>query len=889
MFKMLKLLCVILIALILVSVPVLAQNKITGRVIDVKGQPLSYATVVLLSPVDSTVQYYGVTDLEGKYQIKYIKTGKYLMQYSYVSMEVIYEEVTIPSESGEDFGKKTLKAAANIQEVIEISAEAIPIQFKRDTVSFNAKAFKTRTGAVVEELLQKIPGIEVDNAGNMKALGEDVTKVLVDGKEFFSGDPKVATKNLPADAIDKVEVFDKKSEEAEFMGVEDGIQDRTINLLLNEDSKKGFFGNIDGGGGEREHYKARGDIYRFSSSFQSAVLGMKNNINEFGFSGGGANTFGQEVSGLNTASGVGLNLMYNGAKYNRYYMSYTLSPRKTILEQNTSTENFLSNGSYYQDTDMDRNQKNVPHMLRFGVHHRFNTKHNLILKGAVTANSQDVYTKTLTDTRLNDTPVNNLDNTSNSKTSNNLFYINGNDIIKLNKNTTQLKTNLTASYTKNTSELDFTNNLVIHEKNITVFNENYLDNNTKNLSLNFFPTLVQKLNPFWYLTTGVNVGSKKKELDRELGTSSMVVDSLSANFHTNEMNIRPSLSIQRSTLKTHFTMALDASLINFDKELSSSSIGKTDYSFLLPRVTYRNMYREGRRFELGYTSSVAMPGLTQLLPVTNTLNQLSLYHGNAGLKPEYRHRANLTWSYFDAFSFTTFFTRITAQYTADKISTSQIVNDDLTKIITPVNVSNHRLVTTNSTFSTPIRRFGVNVLVKSNEYWSKGISLVNSEENQQTVLTHSIDLRFQNRGQGPLNVTVGGSVSRTSSKYSIAESMNNNYYNTTYYTDIYYNPNDYLTMGTEANVVSYNSDSFSGTETIPLWNANISYFFLEGGKLGLVLSGNDLLNKFTSFNQTNGINYIMEQDQNTIGRYVMLTLRLRFGSGIGRGFAKKMR
>ena len=340
------------------SIPCFAQHSIKGRVIDEKGEPLTYATVVLLNPADSTVQYYDVADKEGYYQINYIKPGNYLMQYSFVTKEVIYEEVTIPSDSGEDFGDKMMKAAIMAGEVMVITAERIPIQFKSDTVAFDAKAFKTKTGAVVEDLLKKLPGIEVDKAGNMKALGEDVTKVLVEGKEFFSGDPKVATKNLPADAIDKVEVFDKKSEEAEFMGIDDGVRDRTINLLLNEDNKKGYFGNVDAGGGTGNHNKTGGKIYRFSSNFQSALLGMYNNVNEFGFTGKDMDTFGRQVSGLNTTAAGGINLSYNATGNNRYFISYLASLTKTILEQNTSTENFLKDGSYYQIEDMDNDERN---------------------------------------------------------------------------------------------------------------------------------------------------------------------------------------------------------------------------------------------------------------------------------------------------------------------------------------------------------------------------------------------------------------------------------------------------------------------------------------------------------------------------------------------------
>lgn len=300
------------------SVTAFAQHSLKGRVINEQGEPLTYANVVLLSPADSTLQYHDIVDQKGLYQIEHIKAGAYLMQFSFVGMAVIYENITVPPEQGENLGDKVLKANALLDEMV-VTAEYVPIEIEQDTVSFNAKAFKVEAGAAVEDLLKKMPGIEVDKTGNVKALGEDVTRVLVDGKEFFGNDPKLATKNLPADAIDKVQVYDKKTDEAEFTGIDDGVRDRTINLLLNEDKKKGYFGNAAAGGGTGSHYNTQAKLYRFSSTIQSALLGMYNNVNEFRFTGKDDASWGRKISGLNTTVAGGLNLSYNAEKRNRYF------------------------------------------------------------------------------------------------------------------------------------------------------------------------------------------------------------------------------------------------------------------------------------------------------------------------------------------------------------------------------------------------------------------------------------------------------------------------------------------------------------------------------------------------------------------------------------------
>jgi hypothetical protein len=179
-----------ILALFCLSVSAFTQNAIKGTVFSEDDEPLINATVVLLNPVDSIMKYFGITNNEGFYLIKNIKEGTYLMQYSYVGTQAITEKVTIPSERGEDMGRKVLKWTGKIGDVVIVS-EYVPIRFRSDTVEFNAKAFNTKPDAAVEDLLQKIPGIEVDLAGNIKALGEEVVKVLVDGKEFFGRDKKV--------------------------------------------------------------------------------------------------------------------------------------------------------------------------------------------------------------------------------------------------------------------------------------------------------------------------------------------------------------------------------------------------------------------------------------------------------------------------------------------------------------------------------------------------------------------------------------------------------------------------------------------------------------------------------------------------------------------------
>lgn len=868
---------VIIIAVFGLSTSGVTQHTIKGRLIDEDNEPLSYATVALLNPADSILKYFGVTNNEGKYQIKNIKYDEYLMQYSFVGKITTYEEISLSAESPEDFGDKIMKPTM-LDEIIVV-AEYVPVQFKGDTVEFDTKAFTVKPNAVVEDLLKKIPGIEVDETGNVKALGEDVTKVLVDGKEFFDKDPKVATKNLPADAIEKVQVFDKKSEEAEFMGIDDGVRERTINLLLNEDSKEGYFGNVEAGGGTGEHYKIGAKLYRFSSTIQAAILGMYNNVNEFGYTGHSSAAWGQQIKGHNKTAAGGLNLSYNGKEINRYYLSYLGSSRKKNLEQKTNTENYLKDGTFYQGENLDEEERNSPHKFNFGVRHNFNKKHKLIVNGDINISSNKNNGKSLTITRTSDSLINKLNNKTITESNLSNAYAKAVYIGKLNKEKTQLKTNLTFYYDKSKSLLDWNDTIKIyHPDSLGIYYQSQ-HNNTDNLSLSINPTLIQKIKNFWYFSVGIKVGANYENLSREqeiINQGGNIKDTIIPHFKTDELVIGPSISIKRSSAKSQLSFILGTSLNRFDKVFDNNSIGEKEYFYILPGFSYTNSYRTGRRLGIRYTSNVNMPNVNQLFPVINTLNLLSLYQGNIDLTPEYNHKLNISWWFFDQFSFTSLFVRIGGGYTKDKISLSQNTNKELIKIMQPVNVPYHYSASSNISFSTPIRRLGIKINLTSVESWNKGINIINAVDNIQTNITHTLKLSVENRRKEKWDVRIGGSVSLTDSKFSIS-SMNTVFFNTSYYGEIRFTPNDKWSFESEANMVTYNSKDFSESVSIPLLSAGISYFFLKGERASLSLQGFDLLNKHIGFNQIAANNYFMQQEWNTIGRYVMLEFSLRIG------------
>lgn len=278
----------LIVLLTTLSVASQAQRKISGTI---KGklvdtlykEVLSEATVTVLNPVDSSVVTYTISNAKGEFEVKDLDSGNYRLMISYQGYQPYSQRFTISSElTMIDLGQVQMERRSTT--LAEVVVEAPPIQIKKDTVEFRADAFRTKPNATAEDLLKKVPGLQVDKDGNVKAQGEEVQKVYVDGKEFFGTDPKLATKNITADMIESIQVFDDMSDQARFTRIDDGSRTRTINIKLKKDMRKGYFGRLIAGYGSDDRYETSIMFNRFNGDRRITLVGGSNNINKQTFS-----------------------------------------------------------------------------------------------------------------------------------------------------------------------------------------------------------------------------------------------------------------------------------------------------------------------------------------------------------------------------------------------------------------------------------------------------------------------------------------------------------------------------------------------------------------------------------------------------------------------------
>src|SRR5437764_622228 len=255
------------------------NGGVTGIAVDtVAKQPVTSATITLMRKNDSSLVSFTMTDKSGRFALTGIQSGEYRLLITHINYHSAIVSVKIADDHTVlDLGNIIMNDRSKVLSEVIVTSETPPVTLVGDTIQYNAGSFKTQPNANVEDLLKKLPGVKVEKDGTVKAQGEKVQKVLVDGKEFFGNDPKIATKNLPADAIDKVQVYDRLSDQAQLTGFDDGNSEKTINLKLKKDKKRGMFGKINAGTGTDERYQAKLNVNSFKGARQLSVIGMGNN------------------------------------------------------------------------------------------------------------------------------------------------------------------------------------------------------------------------------------------------------------------------------------------------------------------------------------------------------------------------------------------------------------------------------------------------------------------------------------------------------------------------------------------------------------------------------------------------------------------------------------
>jgi hypothetical protein len=390
--------------LLTLSLSATAQQKLgslKGKAIDEKTKkPVEFVSFAVKNVKDSTVTAMGATTTEGVFTAKALPHGQYKFYMALIGYKPILKLFEVTAEkTAIDFGDISMEESAITLNSVLIKGDLLPMIIKKDTIEFNADAFKAQADASLEDALKTMPGMEIDKDGGITFNGKKIDRVLVDGKDFFGNDPKTATQNLPKDIIKKIQVIEKKTEDALFKGIDDGKRENVINVVLKDD-KRGVFGNLAAGKAGGTLYDASININRFNNKRQFSVISMANNINRTSFSyndlsdflggdvfgtgmvsfvsvdgsgnisvglNGDDGGFGAGGGGINDNKGIGFNFNDEWGKNpkfpNKISANYMGNRNYGIRESLTSRLNLLGTDSYFNDRDNDATTTSMRHRI----------------------------------------------------------------------------------------------------------------------------------------------------------------------------------------------------------------------------------------------------------------------------------------------------------------------------------------------------------------------------------------------------------------------------------------------------------------------------------------------------------------------------------------------
>ncbi|HEX5669326.1 MAG TPA: carboxypeptidase regulatory-like domain-containing protein, partial [Chitinophagaceae bacterium] len=385
------------------------QGAVKGKLKDtLSAQPVTGATISLMTAADSTLVSFTMTGSNGEFNLSGIKKGDYRLLITHINYHNTQRKIQLDeNKTSIDLGEIPMGDKFKTLEEIVIEAEAPPVTVKADTVEYNAGSFKVQPNANVEDMLKKLPGVKVEKDGTVKAQGQKVNRVFVDGKEFFGNDPKIATRNLPADAVDKVQVYDRMSDQAQLTGFDDGNSEKAINLKLKKDKKKGLFGKLSGGIGTDDRYEGRFNVNSFKDQRQLSAIGMANNTNAEGFSimdilnfssgSSGIQKSGGNISinitaddpnagllgmnnnnnGINTTKAGGINYNDLIGKKTDLRSNYFFNSFNPYVERTTQRQYILPDSSYFYNQNSISDNINNGHRFNVSVEHRIDSSLSL--------------------------------------------------------------------------------------------------------------------------------------------------------------------------------------------------------------------------------------------------------------------------------------------------------------------------------------------------------------------------------------------------------------------------------------------------------------------------------------------------------------------------------
>ena len=866
--------CILFLVLIISVLSAHGQKNgsVRGLIYDtLSRQPVSSATITVLEKKDSSLVTFTMSDQQGQFELKGIPNGEYRLLVSHISYHNGQVFFSIDDNNkNKDLGRVVLNDLTRVLSEVVVTNEAPPVTLVGDTVQYNAGSFKTQPNANVEQLLKKLPGVKVEKDGTVTAQGEKVNRVLVDGKEFFGNDPKIATRNLPADAVDKVQVYDKQSDQAQLTGFEDGNYEKTINLKLKKDKKKGLFGKAMAGGGNKERYEGKFNVNSFKGARQMSAIGMGNNTNAEGFSffdilnftgalnqmkqGGNVNInlsseeasslglYNNNNGGINTAWGGGLN--YNNIIGNKldFQSNYFYNRFNPNLKTRLLRENLFNGSSNFYEEDAYSDNLNNSHRLNLNMLYQIDSLHSLKIVPSFSYQKTKNYSERDFSTRNFDGSMVNQGFSNNR--SQNEGYNFRNDLLfrkKFNRKGRTLSLSLNTSLNESDGDGDLSSVINYYNSGAITDRDTLNQKNTSAGDLRGYNARAVYTEPLWKRTLlefsagRSNTISRNEKITYDYNKSSGKYDLINPrqtnDFENTYGYTTAGIRMRKQGRKYNYSVGLTLQEAELEGKIISGvkdSLISKDFQNLLPTASFKYNFSRFKNLTLNYTTTTNQPSMSQLQPVPDISNPLYIRQGNPDLKQEYNHtiRGNLHW-------FSPYKNRNLFVYFMGTRIENKIVNYDSVDLNTgirttrPVNVDAVYMANGNINYSMPLRFLKGSVEIGSGINYTTGKQYINKAENNIQTTSIRPSIRLDLNPHDKINLGLGTNYSITKTQYSLPSVEDNHYLSQEYNASIDWQLPKGFFLATEF-TYTINTQRAAGFNTnVPIWNASFSKQFLK--------------------------------------------------------------
>lgn len=919
---------VLFIGLLLIGVSIFAQNngRITGKIVDQETkEPVAQANVRILHQKDSLYLNGVASDQEGNFAIS-VPYGNYIIHVTYVGHHDLFRNVTISNTNRTaNLGSVELGTDNILLDAAVVTAKAAEIVVRGDTVEYNADSYKVTESAILEDLLKKMPGIEIDSEGKITVNGREIKKIMVDGEEFFSTDPKVASKNLPAKMVEKLQVLDRRTDMAQMTGFDDGEEETIINLMVKPGMKEGLFGNAFVGYGTKDRYEGNAMVNYMKDKNQYTVLGGFNNTNNAGFSdlassmfgsggGGGRRMFFGGRSGITTSGNAGFNFSQQFTNKLKLggNLRYGNTDNNTLSK--THTQNILSSGNTLEDENNSSNNYSQNFNMDLRLEWTPDTLTRIIFnpEGSVYNNRRTELSDFLTTTETLEDSINYGDSRYNSTGDGKNLSARLDVSRTLGKKGRILSVQLRGGMSDSENEgTNLSNTFYNGTKPDDLIDQRFVNtNDSKNWR--GYVSYVEPLGnnnaiQFAYqYRQNISGSDKDTRVKDESGNYTVLDEQYSKRLENNFTNQEIEFNFQSVRQKYDYTIGFS---VQPSSSQSKTFIGDNKISdFTRDVVNYAPMaqfnYRWTRQhnLRLRYFGNTDQPSVTQLSPVVDVSNPLNITYGNPDLNPSFEHRLNLRYQNFNPEKNRSmgFFGDI-RYLTNDIVSSTMTDRETGRRETTYENVAGNWNANGRMMMNIPLKNIRFSVFSMSFASYNHANGFSNLEKNLSRRLNLGETLGLNYRSD-LIDFGIRGNISYNKVKNSLEGQQDQEFLNyggnanTTLYlpwdmsieSDINYSTN------------SGYSDGFTQDEW--LWNASIQkqLFKQKNGTIRLKIY--DILQQRSNISRSVTSNYIRDTTTNTLTTYFMVHFVYRFnifkngatredmmpqhGPGPGRGFGR---